>query len=227
MLIKELKLYTNNLDSTFKFYSKKLNFTLANKSKLSISFNVGDSLLTFQLNRNATPYHFALTIPSNQVESALSWLESSAIKPIHKSFDFVFYNEDWNTRSIYFYDSNKNLVELIARDNLGHNLGVSFSSDSILGINEIVLATGNIAQTYAQLSKYTKLLMYDGNLVEAAAVGSESGLIILADPNYLKLGPNQDTMYTSSFQATLRIGCRLININYVWNQLEIENYILQ
>ena len=227
MLIKDLKLYTNNLNATFNFYSRKLNFTLANKSKTSISFNVGDSLLTFQLNRNATPYHFALTIPSNQVDSALDWLESSGIKPIHKSFDFVFHNEDWNTRSIYFYDSDKNLVELIARDNLSHNLGSTFSPDSIFGINEIVLATGDVAQTYAQLSKHTTLMMYDGNLVEVAAVGSESSLIILANPNYLKLGPNQDTMYTSSFQATLKIGCRLLNINYVWNQLEIDNFILR
>jgi len=76
MQIKKLKLFTTNIIAQKEFYSKVLGFNISSEDHFSVSFNVGHSILEFQLRDNSTQYHFAFNIPSNKEEEALLWLKS-------------------------------------------------------------------------------------------------------------------------------------------------------
>lgn len=138
MKIIELQLNTNDIKSTTKFYTSILNFKVLEKSEVKVVFKVGESKLIFELSSESIKpkYHFAFNIPSNQIEAAMEWL-SNRIKLIEKDDGKITHFENWNAKAIYFYDNNGNLLEFITREALNNSSSSSFSSDSILCINEV------------------------------------------------------------------------------------------
>ena len=80
MIIRELTLLTNNLASTEEFYAKKLAFPVLDKSNTRISFSIGHTILSFKLVADKNPYyHFAFSIPSNQIADAQSYIAQRTI----------------------------------------------------------------------------------------------------------------------------------------------------
>ena len=107
MLIKEIKLLTNNLAETKFFYHQILGFPIIIEDKNFISFQAGFSLLTFQETKEKNPvYHFAFNIPCNKIEEALHWLElkTEIIKADGETEIVDFKN--WNAKAVYFLDNN-------------------------------------------------------------------------------------------------------------------------
>ncbi|MDC9723901.1 MAG: VOC family protein [Urechidicola sp.] len=198
MKIEELILFTQNLKAQIDFYSKVLEFEMIDCNESSCSFNTGSSMLTFKVKEDSKPYHFAFNIPSNKEKEALHWLkERVTLIPFEE--DEIIDFESWNAKALYFYDSDMNIVEFIARKSLNINSSNAFSFKSILNISEMALASTNIKETVAVLNSIKPIKKYSGDYNRFCALGDEEGLFILANPLLKKWFPTDDEIEVSDF----------------------------
>src|SRR6266542_728780 len=117
MVFRKLILQTAYLETLKEFYSSILSLPVEVLNRQEILIKIDASDLIFSETKDEEPfYHFAVNIPSNKIEEAKNWL-GSKVKLLwmddYKSdiADFV----NWHAKSIYFYDSAGNILELIAR----------------------------------------------------------------------------------------------------------------
>ncbi|MEM9823377.1 MAG: VOC family protein, partial [Bacteroidota bacterium] len=125
MNIKTLTLYSPQLDKQAHFYSQVLGLEIIEKNKTSVAFQVGNSILRFNYRANFSPYHFAINIPANQEHEALGWLKQRVTILTYEQAEIQYFNF-WDAYAIYFYDEDKNIVELIARRGIQNNANQSF-----------------------------------------------------------------------------------------------------
>lgn len=160
MKIQELILYSSNLVETEKFYTEMLDLSLKQKTINKISFKIGESILSFKRSKSNHKYHFALNIPSNQIDNAKKWV-SKKLKLIKMNNPEIIVSFDnWNAKSIYFYDNNRNIVELIAKFDLKNNSINEFSEESLLCINEIGVGTNDTKSIYNVIKKTINIPEY-------------------------------------------------------------------
>jgi len=183
MLIKEIKLLTNNLAETKCFYHQILGFPIIIEEKNFISFQAGFSLLTFQETKEKNPvYHFAFNIPCNKIEEALHWLElkTEIIKADGETEIVDFKN--WNAKAVYFLDNNGNILELIARSDLKNEDNKEFTSNSFISISEMAIVIDNVVKTATDLIQSLNISYFDKQkpAEEFAALGDDNGLLILS-----------------------------------------------
>lgn len=199
MIIKQLRIYTSQLQEQSEFYEKVLGLTLTNKTENSVDFKIGYSIFTLSQKDSATPYHFAINIPENKDREALVWLKQRV--PVLKDDDTELIDfSNWNAKAMYFYDCDKNIVELIARRNLNIETDVPFNQNQFLGISEIGLSVENIEDTFKQIRAINNVNIFDGNFDRFCAVGDEQGLFIIIDKNKKRWFPCDDVAYTSDFE---------------------------
>ena len=170
MKILDVEILSNNLDKTEKFYSQVLGFKLKEKSEAAISFSTGHTKLTFNYSDHPDPvYHFAFNIPNNQLNEAFEWTKNKVdvmdVTPGDKIADFV----NWNAKSFYFYDSNGNILEFIARYDLDNKSDTPFNIRSIISISEIGVATDNVFSKQPRMPNFTALGNHDGLLILSSA----------------------------------------------------------
>ena len=201
MKIKKLRIVTKDIEKQLVFYTQLLGLSLTDSTKSSITLNVGKTQLELVSNQDFKPYHFAINIPNNKVTEALCWLkarvdilkcEGEEIK------DFIY----WNAKSIYFYDEDYNIVELIARKNLCNESFIEFNSSSFLEISEIGMAVENIKQTFDVIHDISPLGKYDGGFEQFLAIGDEEGMFICVNKKLKKWYPTGDTAFSSNFDIT-------------------------
>jgi catechol 2,3-dioxygenase-like lactoylglutathione lyase family enzyme len=165
MQIRELSLRTNNLLATTQFYTQVLGLALLDQTPTSIRLSIGTSTLCFKaIQADHSPqYHFAISIPHNQVVFAIDWMKNRAdLLPVDNGLIADFRN--WNAEAIYFNDNNGNIVEFIGRRDLDNASGQVFSSDSLLAINE------------AGIPDFSR----GPRLPDFTASGTDEGLLIIA-----------------------------------------------
>lgn len=199
MIIDELTIFTKNLEAQYQFYVNSLNIPCIDKTKSAFKLEIGNTLLIFEYSLNAKPYHFAINIPSSKETEALAWLKNRVeILTFHNEeiIDFV----NWNAKSIYFYDIDKNIVEFIARKNLKIESDEPFSSKQLLRVSEIGMAVTNVEEIYKQINSIKHTPIYFGNTKWFCAAGDELGLFIIIDQNKKGWMPNNDFAYTSDFK---------------------------
>lgn len=198
MDIAELIIETVNFEEQIFFYKEILNFKLLKKTDCSASFQIGESILSFKENKKASPYHFAFNIPFNKVEEALAWLKSRVDVIPYEDNDIIdFIN--WKAKAIYFYDHNKNIVEFIARREIGHENELEFNSESIINISEIGIGTNNIKSIYDQLNGINPIDVFDGDFNRFCALGDNNGLFIVVDILKKDWFPTGDRINPSEF----------------------------
>ena len=199
MKIKELKLYSGHLIEQKEFYVSLFGLELINESASSFTVKVGDTLLSLIKSDDNPCYHFAINIPSNQILESAKWLsERIDILPFRNEEIVNFPN--WNAKSIYFYDADKNIVEFIARRNLNMNSNNSFSGESLLHVSEIGVPTSNVPMLYKQLNEEYGLEKYDCDLKRFCAVGNEYGLFIVVNYKLKKWLPAMDEALPFPFE---------------------------
>lgn len=197
----ELKIHTQNISSQIDFYSKTIGLTLIEKSMSHAIFEIGASKLRIIQSSKFQPYHFAINIPCNKEYEALAWLKTRVEILKDKGneiqdFDF------WDAKAVYFYDADKNIVELIARKNLNNESDQDFSVDSLLEISEIGMPVNDIESAYKALNKVTNIEIFDGGFERFCAIGDESGLIICINKNMKGWFPTGDKAESSVFTLT-------------------------
>lgn len=214
MKVKKLNLFTNNLTSQKHFYCDTLSIPLNYESETEISLKIGDSELIFTHTDNKQRnYHFAINIPFNQVSDAYDWLKSKTkILPFHDNEIVNFKN--WNAESIYFYDMNNNIVELIARKNLGIVSNNKFDGKNFLNISEVGLPVYHIKATIEYLKLNFDLPVFDCDYERFCAVGDEEGMFIVIDSKEKKWIPNDDDAYPHEFIVEFENNGMFYNLNF-------------
>lgn len=190
MNIKEIKLKTRQLAQITAFYSQQLHLSIVEKTEAAVSFQIGNSLLTFlQTEEKTYPYHFALNIPSHSVLECYHFYK--------KSVDFVANVEDpsleipvydfvnWNAEALYFFDPDFNIVEFIARDGIQTPLLEAFSTKHLLSISEIGIVVDDCVETAKELEAKYKIpsFIHSKGSASFKPIGTDTGLLILVKEN--------------------------------------------
>lgn len=187
MKIIELFIQTNQIYQTKKFYSEILEFEILKESNKSITFQIGESKLTFdvvedEVNPN---YHFAFNIPSNKIFDSKNWI-SKKLKLIETAdFTQIVNFQNWKAKAIYFYDNNKNILEFICREDLHVNSKNEFTSKSILNISEVGIGTKNPLELANSIYEHSDVeyFLKGPKREDFVALGDEIGLFVISKSN--------------------------------------------
>lgn len=220
MRIVELILETRRISEQKEFYSEVLGLNLISSEKTRISFKIGKSILTLIENTSATPYHFAINIPSNQINESTAWLKERVEIQKDGENEIVDFPA-WNSESVYFYDTEANILEFIARKNLENKSNETFSESSFLEISEIGLATSQFEEKYESLTSNIGLPKFGGSQEIFSALGSETGLIILIDKNKKDWFPTNDKAFASNFILKMEIENKRLSLEYKNEELKL------
>lgn len=223
MKIQELTLYTTNIERQADFYTQVLGLEIVKKSPKTVSVPLGNTLLHFKLKKMATPYHFAINIPANKEEEALLWLKSR-LKVLKDGHEEIIHFKSWNAKAIYFYDPDKNIVELIARKNLGNGSEQHFGPEQFLEISEIGVPTRNIENVIGILSNTMGIGIYDGGFGNFCAVGDETGLFICIDRDQKKWYPTNDKAFTSDFELVLQEKGKQYRMEFNQESIKVRSH---
>ncbi len=211
MIFKEITIYTSRLESQKEFYCQKLGLRLTAENTSSFSVATGTSILNFCYRKFATAYHIAINIPSNKDMEAWDWLKSKVDLLQDEGNSLVNFPK-WNATSLYFYDPDLNIIELICRKNLNSNSNKLFNERDFLHISEIGMPVQNIEPVYNMLNSQLDLEIFDGDSERFCAIGEETGLFIVINKKFKKWFPTNDTAYSSDFEAIVETANNEKNI---------------
>jgi catechol-2,3-dioxygenase len=199
MQIRELKIYSSNHSGQIEFYSKTLGLVLIHQTGNEAQFKIGKSRLILMKSARSHPYHLAINIPSNRLKEALAWLKLR-VDILKSEGNEIQDFSAWNAQSVYFYDQDKNIVELIARKHLNNENQAPFDADSFLEISEIGLPVNDLEATYNGLRAILDIQIYDGDFEKFCAIGDERGLFICIDKTAKTWFPSGDKACSSDFE---------------------------
>ncbi len=182
MKIQQLKLQSPDLKATRAFYHDLLGIAIHDEDTGSITFSIGNTLVEFVRATDSKPvYHMAIDIPRNKLEAAYAWLkEKTEVLPVSPGLVFSEF-ERWNARSLYFYDNNGSILELICRLDLDNATAAAFDTSSFLHISEIGIVSRNVPETAALLQSRYGLELYPKQppADNFTVMGAEDGLFII------------------------------------------------
>lgn len=221
-LIRGLRLLTAvPLEKMREFYCQSLGLELIAFSEGELTVRAGGTTISFvpatpdQLNSpgglidaagiesNEPFYHFAFNIPENKIRAARGWqLERTPLVPTPANLRDPAYPDDvrhfanWNAHSVFFFDPAYNIVEYIARHDLGNAAGdaESFGPSDLLYCSEIgfVVAPDDREEIAGRVAKQIGLSEYPrGNT--PWAMGDERGLLLVLGNLGGFWGENTDT----------------------------------
>jgi catechol-2,3-dioxygenase len=179
--ILEITLHTHDLKLTKDFYINRLDFPLLQESDTSFTVRIGHTELSFTAsNTDKIPlYHFAINISPDKIQAARQWLKSRVDILQYENED-VYYYPDWNSSSLYFYDTVGNIVELIARHNMPDESPRSlFSQDDFIGISEIGVPVHDVIADAEYIAAKTGITLWKTPHSSFTTLGDEEGLLIL------------------------------------------------
>ena len=201
MKINKVTLYAHDLERMESFYCTQLGFEKLQKPSSGLEIKIGESILAFELAaaNEKKQYHFAFNIPTNLFKEAKQWIQLHTPLLINEGQDEVYF-ESIHAHSLYFYDPEENVVELIARHSLNPEVHVDqFSTEVILDIGEINLTSDTILDVGEKL-------MALGIPVRQNEKLNEASLNFMGDSNdaaYILLGPAKRNWYFSSKEAVI------------------------
>lgn len=198
MKIKEIILFTNNIQKQKQFYKTVLNFEQVEDFPEKISFKVGTSILSFYYKEFVKPSHLAINIPSNAIYDALIWL-SKRTEVLDCEGEKIADFSNWKAKAIYFYDADNNIIEFIARERIDIESDVAFTPHAILSISEMAIVTDDIESIYNSIYQIKPIDVFDGDFTRFCALGNDEGLFIIVNKTKKKWYPTMEEAFTSEF----------------------------
>ncbi|WP_129746849.1 VOC family protein [Flavobacterium anhuiense] len=186
MKLEHIQIETNNILKITAFYQDVLELSIIEKDENSVSIQAGNSVLKFVENSSfKSIYHFAFNIPENKLDEAIKWCKNKVDFILIEDQNVITNFENWSAQAVYFYDTNGNLLEFIARHDLNNSQTEAFNSKSILNISEIGIVNENPLELGNQLIAKHGLNFFSKNTNSEAfaAIGDDEGLLIMVKPN--------------------------------------------
>lgn len=184
-----LHLIANNLNEQATFYRDILKVPV-HETNSAVHVTIGKSQITFTSDSTVDSpfYHFAFTIPENQLENAMAWLEPNCpIASIKGSRRKVMNFRNWNAHSCYFFDPAGNILEFIAHHDLENGTRKKFDSNQLLHVSEIGLVAPDVPTFEAQITKYLGLTPYISSSEVFSPLGDVNGLLIVVQQDRIWL----------------------------------------
>ncbi len=79
----------------------------------SLKVSCGRSELFFELSDEQPIYHYCILVSESGLQFTLDLLEKHGLQPIPDGDDVIIHTSSWNADSVYFYDGNDNIAEVI------------------------------------------------------------------------------------------------------------------
>lgn len=181
MKIISLELETSQAETLKDFYTRVLELPVLSEDEQHFRIQAGFSMINFRQvsNRPAGPYHFAFNIPHNKVREATDWLrERVAFLYAPGAVTPVVHHARWEAYALYFYDTDFNILELIARK-AAPATAAPFGPEHILGLAEVGLPVSDVPGFSQQLREQLKLNRWKSATEHFEAVGDEEGMFIV------------------------------------------------
>jgi catechol-2,3-dioxygenase len=185
MRILSVEALTDDIDATAAFYTSVLGLPLYMNDRNTLDIGAGSSRLLFRRSVNRKPvYHFAFNIPANKINEAAKFIQDKTdIIPFNGKniVDFT----AWNAQSLYFYDNNGNILEIIARADLQNSTEAPFSPSQLLSISEVAVVTDDVKKTCDHIKAVSDVGLYEKQPFHEnfAALGDAHGLFIVSAKN--------------------------------------------
>lgn len=223
MQINKLALNTNNIDSQVAFFKDILGFEVEHKVDL-ISITIGTSTLEFVNTPVDGKYHYCFLIPCNQIDKAKEWLSNKIdLIPVEDN-NFIAYFEFWNAHSIYFYDGDGNIAELIARHDLQNDSDKEFGIHSFLSVNEIGMPSSDIRSLDTYLTNEIGSIYWKGDRDRFSANGDQHGLFLLPNFNIKKTWyPTEIEVLPLPYTATIIQDGKVYDVSYENEVMRIDS----
>lgn len=224
MKIETLDIYSKNFSPQKSFYQDKLNLPIKEISSEKFEVNIGFSTLRIRKAKESKPYHIALHISAKMEEKALAWLKNK-LKVLSFKNDEIIDFPNWNAKSIYFYDADRNIIEFISRKDFNHSESSEFSENEIVGIAEIGLAVKDVKSTFHYIRNHSTLLQYFGDQEKFCVIGTDNGLIILVDQNSKTWFPTKDKSENADFEMKFSHSKENYQLKYSDSELLLQRIL--
>ena len=154
MNISKTILVTRHLQTMKDFYLKQIGFPLVSETNDSFTMQIGTDQLTYRQTDDVdTQYHMAFNIPENVFQEGKAWLAARTSLLIEKGQDEIYFDFT-DSHSCYFYDSDENVLELIARHQINPTKeDQTFDVSDILGIGEMSLTVKDVLEIGERLAE--------------------------------------------------------------------------
>jgi catechol 2,3-dioxygenase-like lactoylglutathione lyase family enzyme len=168
------------------FYGRQLGLQQKPSRPDAVCFVVGETALEFTAGAGEPFYHFALLVPGNRFQEALSWARlRTELLADPESGDVVFDFDNWDALACYFHDPAGNIVELIAHRGIEETArDGEFAAAELIGLSELGLV-GHPATMADALEKELGIEAWDGTVSERgrlAFIGEKARTMILSPP---------------------------------------------
>lgn len=177
------------LEEMAAFYGGKLGLPIETSEAGHLRVTAGATQITFVAvseSQGSPFYHFAFNIPENKILAARAWqLERSQLFITPETLRDSRYPDDvrhfrsWNAHSVFFWDPAGNVVEYIARHDLGNPAAGPFTSRDILYASEIAFVSDDVPRAASGLEAALAWPQYRSASDAFHASGDESGLLLL------------------------------------------------
>ncbi|QBD76581.1 hypothetical protein EPA93_11435 [Ktedonosporobacter rubrisoli] len=185
MRIAEISLCAPDLVTQQEFYTGILGLPLVQATDTSFTVQAGETRLNFQpIKRGRALYHFAFAIPCNKFAQAEEWLKKR-VPILGRGGKETFFWPEWNAASMYFYDANGNVVELITHYDLAVQASGEFGPQDLLYVSEISLVVDDVPMRIGRLKAKLGLETYRCCEDTCALLGDIHGLFTVVQAGYL------------------------------------------
>ena len=172
-----------------RFYRDTIGLRVLEEKKDRVTIACGATNVTFVAAGAAAGkpfYHFAFNIPENKIRAARDWQrERTPLLAVPERLRDPDYPDDivdyshWNAHSVFFFDPAENVVEYIARHDLGNAAPGGFGTSDILYASEIAFVVDDVPQAAGALRKVASVPQYRGGDEQFMALGDEHGLLLV------------------------------------------------
>lgn len=205
------------------FYTQVLGLPLKAESSKGFKIQVGATELHLRHSEAFRPYHFAFNISSFQEKEALAWLQERVSILPFEGADLVDFR-GWNAWSLYFYDADNNIVEFIARRNLGLASELPFGSHAIHEVSEIGLPVSDVSSAFKQINQKLGVPKFDGNFERFCAIGGEHALFICINKDHKNWIPTNDAAFPAAFRAEIELRENTFELDFRNETITIMAY---
>jgi catechol-2,3-dioxygenase len=188
MEIDNIQLKTAHLNDLKAFYADTVECPITPTHADEFTVQIGTTAVTFSKAADGTDpfYHFAIDIPRNQFDDAVTWLADRVeLLSDPETGEREFISGDNKYQQVYCLDPADNILELIARHNLSNDSERPFGSENFRNVSEIGLPVPAVKRAVEALNDTVGVSPRDSRVAEIpgdatfAAVGTDPGVFIV------------------------------------------------